>query len=323
MTLAFAESQSYRNGIWLPLRDLAWSVTDLGTTQGAMLVERLRTFGGRLVDVDDHLARLADGAEKLGIPWPPKGVSMHELCEDLVRRNQDLSTQEGDFGLVLLLSPGDPGIDRKQSLTPTILGHVTPLPFVQLSRWYRSGVALHFASVRNVPDACWSPSIKTRSRLQYYLADREDFRSAQTPTHPPVENIYENAHPSESIAVLLNMNGYVTETSISNLLVLGQDGVLRSPPLKDILWGMSLRTVCQLAESIGQPVEFTNIHPNDMSEAREILMTGTTGCLWAATSVADRPIGNGTPGTLCSRLQAAWHQKLGVNFIEQATQRGS
>ncbi len=305
MSLTFTESPSYKNGSWLPFHELTWGVTDLGTTQGALLVERLRTFNGSLFDVEEHLTRFAEGAMKLGIPWPPRGVVMQELCEDLVQRNKALISQEGDVGLVLLLSPGDPGIDRRQTMTPTILGHVVPLPFSQLSGWYKNGAELHISSVRNVPSECWAPSIKTRSRLQYYLA----------------ENATHATRTPESIAVLLSIHGYVTETSISNLLVLGKDGVLRSPALKDILWGVSLKTVCQLAESIGQQVEFSDLRPRDMLEANEILMTGTTGGVWSAVSVDGNSIFDARPGSLCERLQAAWHQKIGFNFVEQATHR--
>jgi branched-subunit amino acid aminotransferase/4-amino-4-deoxychorismate lyase len=105
------------------------------------------------------------------------------------------------------------------------------------------------------------------------------------------------------------------------LLVLGRDGVLRSPALRDILWGVSLKTVSQLAESIGQKLEFSDIHPRDLLEAQEILMTGTTGCLWSATFLDGNPIGDGLPGNLCRRLQAAWHQQWGFNFVEQAYSR--
>jgi branched-subunit amino acid aminotransferase/4-amino-4-deoxychorismate lyase len=321
MKNSFPESQSYLNGRWVPLQTLAWSVTDLGTTQGAMLVERLRTYGGKLFDVQEHLARLADGAEKLGIPWPLPDLAMEDLCRELVDRNQELIAQEQDCGLVLLLSPGDPGVDRSRTLVPTLMAHLTPIPFAQLSRWYRDGVALHISSVRNVPTECWSPSIKTRSRLQYYLADHRDIdlaKSRSQPGAPPPTP----ARPSvESIAVLLNIHGCVTETSISNLLVLGKDGVLRSPPLKDILWGVSLKTVCRLAESIGQPIAFSDIQPDALLEAKEILMTGTTGGVWAAISVDGNRVGEGRPGPLCHLLQEAWQKKLGIHFIELASRK--
>ena len=318
MKLNFADSQSYKNGRWLPFRELTWSVTDFGTTQGAMLVERLRTFDGKLVDVDDHLSRLAHGAEILGIPLLAHVAELKELCDHLVRKNRGFIDQQGDLGLVLLISPGDPGVDCRETLTPTILGHVSPLPFSRLLKWYQFGADLHFSTVRNVPAECWSPSIKTRSRLQYYLADHRDNAPLADPDSSAIEKAWHSSRKSNSIAVLLSTNGYVTETSISNLLVLGKDGVLRSPPLKDILWGVSLKTVCELAKSIDQPVEFADLHPSAILEAKEILMTGSTGCLWSAVSVEGRSIGDGRPGLLCKRLQEAWQQKIGFSFMTQA-----
>jgi branched-subunit amino acid aminotransferase/4-amino-4-deoxychorismate lyase len=79
--------------------------------------------------------------------------------------------------------------------------------------------------------------------------------------------------------------------------------------------------VCELAESIEQPIEFAAVQPSDLIEAMEVLMTGSTGCLWSAVSVNGIPIGEGRPGQLCVRLQKAWHQKIGFDFIEQALTR--
>jgi len=79
--------------------------------------------------------------------------------------------------------------------------------------------------------------------------------------------------------------------------------------------------VCELAEAIGQSVEFTDIAPKDLYEANEVLMMGTTGCLWSAVSIDGQAIGDGRSGPVCARLQNAWMEKVSFNFIEQATQR--
>ncbi len=321
MPLAFNQSLAYHNGVWTTLHELAWSVTDLGTTQGAILVERLRTLGGKLHGVDEHLMRLSEGAEKLCIPWPANDISMSELGVELVERNNELVDFEGDVGLVLLLSPGDPGIDRRQTLRPTVMAHLSPLPFGQLAKWYEHGTALHVSRTRNVPAECWSPSIKTRSRLQYYLADRDlAERSDRNSTQNTMMN-QPTYRAADSVAVLLSTRGNVTETSISNLIVIGRDGVLRSPPLTDILLGVSLKLVCELAESIGSLIEFTDIAPKELCEADEVLMMGTTGCLWSAVSIDGQVIGNGRTGQVCARLQDAWMKHISFNFIEQASQR--
>ncbi len=69
---------------------LAWSVTDIGTTHGAILVERLRTLGGRVFALEEHLQRLFEGAQKLGIPRHPAISRAKQVCEELLERNRQL-----------------------------------------------------------------------------------------------------------------------------------------------------------------------------------------------------------------------------------------
>jgi branched-chain amino acid aminotransferase len=274
---------------------LSWSVTDLGTTQGAMLVERLRTLGGRIFAIDQHLHRLFEGAQMLGIPWSPEVSNAQRVCEELLERNHDLVDAYGDVGIVIVLSPGDPGIDRRPILTPTMMLHLTPISFEQYRGWYRNGAKLCSAAVRNVPPECWSPSIKTRSRLQYFLADQAS---------------------DGRVAVLLSTRGMVTETSISNLLIYGKDGILKSPPLDDILHGVSLKTVVELSNSLSIPVQFEDVDPVELRNASEVLMTGTTGCLWSAVEIDGEPIGTGKPGSVCKRIQNAWEDRVNYRFTQ-------
>jgi branched-chain amino acid aminotransferase len=293
--MEFGESDAFRNGEWLPMSRLSWSVTDIGTTQGAILVERLRTLGRRVFALEEHLQRLFEGAQKLGIAWNPDNSRAMQVCEELLERNRELVNACGDVGIVIVVSPGDPGIDRRPIVAPTMMVHLSPISFDLYRQWYRFGAKLFFSPVRNVPPECWSPSIKTRSRLQYYLADQ-------------------SSHGR--VAVLLNTRGMITETSISNLLVLGKDGVLKSPPLEDILHGVSLKTVIELANSISIPVQFGDLEPVDLQSAAEVLMTGTTGCIWSAVEIDSQLIGDGKPGVVCRRLQDAWEERVSYRFTQ-------
>lgn len=279
----------------MPLNQLRWSITDIGTTHGVILVERLRTMGGCIFAANDHFSRLAEGARMVGIAWNAEAFQAQSVCEELVQRNHSLIQASGDVGIVIVISPGDPGIDRQSISVPTMMAHLSPIPFQQYRDWYRNGTRLTLSAVRNVPAECWSPSIKTRSRLQYYLADQAT---------------------DNRIAVLLNMRGTITETSISNLLVLGKDGILKSPPLQDILHGVSLKTVTELAESLSIPVQFRDVHPEELCQATEVLMTGTTGCLWSAVEIDGKSIGTGKPGPVCQRLQSAWEQRVNYRFTQ-------
>ncbi|MCY2975076.1 MAG: aminotransferase class IV [Planctomycetota bacterium] len=310
---AFPESVAYRNGAWLPCKNLHWSVTDIATTQGVMLVERLRTAGGRLFDCTLHVGRLGTSAALVGLQCNDLLLSLPDLIEELVNQNQEFIQFHQDVGVVVLLSPGDPGHQRSTQLSPTLMMHLTPIPFSQLHKWYEHGCRLHVSETRNVPPESWSPWIKTRSRLQYYLADNPVDSTAGKQTGSALKPA------SDSIAVLLSTRDYITDTSISNLILLDRQGKLRSPSKCDILQGVSLSKVESLAAKLGLELAYCDLTVDDFREAQEILMTGTTGFVWAAIEFEGKIIADGKPGPICKAIQRTWSESLGFDFVAQAS----
>ncbi len=311
--VAFPESIAYRNGAWLACKNLHWSVTDIATTQGVMLVERLRTAGGRLFDCPLHVERLGTSAALIGLQCNDLLLSLPDLLEELVSQNQSFIQFHHDVGIVVLLSPGDPGHQRSAQLSPTLMMHLTPIPFPQLHKWYEHGCRLHVSETRNVSRESWSPWIKTRSRLQYYLADHpvDSTASKQTGSASKLA--------ADSIAVLLSNRDYITETSISNLIILDRQGKLRSPSKCDILQGVSLSKVESLATKLGLEMDYGDLTVDDFREAQEILMTGTTGFVWASIEFDGKTIGDGKPGPICKAIQRLWSESLGFDFVAQAS----
>ena len=310
---AFPNSIAYRNGDWLPCKNLSWSVTDLATTQGVMLVERLRTAGGRLFDCPLHVDRLRTSAALVGLECENLLSSLVAVIEGLVHENRDFIQFYRDVGIVVLLSPGDPGLAKHQQFSPTLMMHLTPIPFSQLYSWYKHGCRLHISETRNVPPESWSPWIKTRSRLQYYLADNPVLTKMEKSTGSA------RKPAPDSIAVLLSTRGHVTETSISNLVLLDQQGKLRSPAKCDILQGVSLSKVESIAAKCSLAMDYGDLTSDDFRNAQEILMTGTTGFVWSAVEFDGNQIGDGRPGPLCKAIQSAWSESLGFDFVAQAS----
>jgi branched-chain amino acid aminotransferase len=324
MGSAYRDSKAIKNGQVCELATLSWSVTDIGTTQGVMLVERLRTVGGAIVNIERHRERLFKSAELIGLNDPEAIDKAFEWCEEVYRLNRQSEEIDEDFGIVVLLSPGDPGIDRTDALTPTVIVHIAPLPFKQLKKWYQEGASLRLAGNANVPWQAWSPKIKSRSRLQYYLADH-----AVSPTHlpPSISGQNTSSNPNKpdphAIAILPTIDGALTESSVANFLLVRRDGRICSPCNSDILQGVSLSVIDDLLNEMGRTIEYGSVFPADMAEAEEILLTGTNGLLWAGVRWEEATIGNGLPGKLCIELQTRLKKRLGFDFCEQAIRIGS
>jgi D-alanine transaminase/branched-chain amino acid aminotransferase len=102
--------------------------------------------------------------------------------------------------------------------------------------------------------------------------------------------------------VLWHDGELISESSRSNVFVLGSDGVLRTPA-RNILAGVTRKHVLALAGEL-VPVEACDVPLASLAHAREMFMTSTTKGVLPVTRVDGRPIGDGRPGPLTRALQA-------------------
>jgi len=161
------------------------------------------------------------------------------------------------------------------------------------------GVHLVTPSVRQVPAACYDPHVKCRSRMHYYLAGREA----------------RQVDP-EAVALLLDLDGQVTETNTANFLMVERGGIV-SPPLTATLAGISRDTVGKLAGRLGIPFTERALRLPDLAGADEAFLTSTPYCLMPVTRINGRPVGTGQPGPTYRRLLDAWSREVGLDIERQ------
>lgn len=105
-------------------------------------------------------------------------------------------------------------------------------------------------------------------------------------------------------AILMDVNGYVSEGSGENLFIV-KNGKLFTPPLyASILAGVTRDTVLTLAREEGIPVAEEMITRDQLYLADEAFFTGTAAEITPIREVDDRSIGEGAVGPITKRLQA-------------------
>ena len=298
------EPQAYLNGAMIPATELTVSVSDAGFVQGTTVAEQLRTFGGKLFRLDEHLERLAHSLEVVGVD---PGVSVEQLAEaakELATHNHALLPAGHDLQLALFVTPGSyPTMATDGDTGPRVAMHTYPLPFGQWAAKFDEGERLSTVSIRQVPPECWPAELKCRSRMHYYLADRE--ATAKEPG---------------SRAVLQDLDGDVIETSTANIVAYRETQGLISPPREKILPGISLAALFDVAASLDVPTTFGSLTPADLADADEVLLTSTSICVLPVVAIDGTAIGSGTPGPTFRRLLAAWSEQVGVDIAAQARQ---
>ena len=292
---------AYSNGRFVPASEVSISVSDQGFLMGVTVTERVRTFGGVLFRLDEHLDRLAQSLDTVGIR---PGLSRDELAEvagELVARNHPLLAEGDDLGLVVFATPGISPSGPSGAATPTVCMHTLPLPMDLWADKYDAGQTMVTSRFRQIPAACWPPHLKCRSRMHYYLADRE----AQA------------AEP-QARALILDVEGLVCEASTANVVAYFRDRGLVSPLREKILLGISLAVLGELAQGLGVDLTYRDLTPAELAAADEVMLCSTSPCLLPVVRVDGRPIGDGRPGETYRSLLAAWSEVAGLDIAGQA-----
>ncbi len=285
-------------------QDLAWSVTDAGTLYGAILVERFRTYGFKLLELNDYEARLSRGAQHFSFDASSITSKLTANANRLLDLNRDLVHQSGDVGVVVLASPGELDQDNSLGNRPTCMMHLSPLSFRKLNQWYKDGTDLLIGTFQAVPNACWPNQIKSRSRLPYFLSDA-----------------ISSAKQADSLSVLTTSRETISDTSVANVLLVDDKSEFVSPPKEDILTGCTLMAVERLLKKNDIQIQYRDIEPKEFTRANEVILTGSTGGVWSARSINGTRIGLGNGQPKLRMLTDLWKTHVGIDFVEQAAKR--
>lgn len=292
------EAQAYFNGRWLDASELSLPIDDLGVTLGVTIVERLRTFNHLPFGLDGHLRRLRRSLAIVG--W--RGDLADEIqtaVESFIARHAALMAPGDDWAIVGLVTPGK----TADAAHPTVCVHGFPLQFAHWAHQFEQGVRVCVTDVRQTPANCWPPELKCRSRMHYYLADREAVRR----------------FPG-SRALLLDQRGFIGEASTANVVCYFKSRGLVIPRQEGVLPGISQEYLFELAEELGLARQEDDLSPQQLQAADEVFLASTSVCILPVVQVDDRPLGGGTPGPMFQQLLAAWSERVGVNVAAQARQ---
>jgi branched-subunit amino acid aminotransferase/4-amino-4-deoxychorismate lyase len=271
---------------------------------GATVTEMTRTFRHDLYRLDDHLDRLFRSLKYTRMDIGLTKAQLASVSRELVAHNAQLVDRDDELGLIHFVTAGEfptyaGSAGRAARTTPTVCAHTFPMPFEMWAARLDTGAHLVTPSIRHVPPQCYDPKMKYRSRMHYYLADKE----AQL------------VDP-EASALLLDLAGNVTETSGANFLIV-ERGTIVSPTLVNTLPGISRATVIELAKQLGIPFVERDIQVHSVMNADEAFTASTPYCLMPVTKINGVAIGEGRPGPVWRRLLAAWSGRVGVDIERQ------
>ncbi len=298
---------AYVNGEFVDADQLSVPVTDAGFVLGVTVAEQLRTFAGRLFRLEAHLRRLARSLQIIQLDPRISIPELGKVAAELVSHNHALLAPEDDLGLSIFITPGPYTTFLPRPAGEPLVGlHTYAIPFCLWADKYTKGQRVVITDVEQISAASWPAELKCRSRMHYYLADRR----AQ-------------ALDPEARAVLLDRNGFISESSTANVVAYFQREGLVSPPREKILPGISIAVLAELAEGLRIPFVYRDLAPQELRSADELFLSSTSPCVLPVVAADGRAIGRGVPGEVFHQLIGAWSKMVKVDIMAQAVRFAS
>lgn len=282
----------YLNGEVLSSEKAMISIFDHGYLYGVGLFETFRTYQGQPFLLENHLDRLAESCEQVGMIWERNDQRIKDQITSLLHLN---GLEEGYFRFNLSAGAHPIGLPSEPYLNLTEALFIKELPTA-----LKQKRLVTVQTRRNTPEG--SVRFKSHHYLNNILARREA--------------------PLNAEGVLLTASDKVAEGIVSNLFFV-QNGELFTPSLSTgILAGITREWVIQLARKIGITIHQGEYELSFAQESDEVFITNSIQEIVSVSHWDDQVYQAGKEESLTQQLKRLYDQyKNQVHTIQELTTR--
>ena len=263
-----------------PRADAKVSVFDSVVQGGDAVWEGLRVYDGRIAELDGHLERLQSSAKTLAFANVPATDEVRAAIFQTLEANG----MRDNAHIRLTLTRGE---KLTSGMNPRF--NQSGCTLIVLAEWkppvYNDdGIRVITASTRRNTPECLDSKIHHNNLLNNILASIE----------ANVANV--------DSAIMLDVNGFVSETNDTNLFLV-KDGEVLTPHADSCLPGLTRRMILRICQQQGIIAAERNLSLSEFYTADEVFTTGTMGELTPILEADGRVIGEGALGPMTKRLQ--------------------
>jgi branched-chain amino acid aminotransferase group I len=286
----------YVNGELKPRAEARVSVFDSVVQGGDAVWEGLRIYRGRIAALSAHLERLQNSAKALAFAAVPPLQEIRQAVYETLRAND---MRDGAH-IRLTLTRGE---KITSGMNPRL--NQSGCSLIVLAEWKPpvytdDGIRVVTAATRRNTPSCLDSKIHHNNLINNILA-----------------SIEANVAGVDS-AVMLDLNGFVSETNDTNIFMV-RSGIVCTPHADACLPGITRQMVLGICREQGIPAAERNLSLTELYTADEAFTSGTMGELTPVLEADGRVIGNGAAGNLTRQLQvlhreSAWRDGEEIPF---------
>ena len=269
----------YLNGSFLPIGEARVSVLDRGFIYGDGVYEVIPSYRRAPFRMPHHLRRLQASLDGIRLANPMNDEAWDALVRDLIAR-QPFEDQSVYLQVTRGVAKRDHAFPKGAAATVFMMSNPLTLPS-------RDQVE-HGVAVVTADDNRWLRcDLKTTSLvgnvlMRQFAAD-----------HGAVETV-------------MFRDGWLTEASASNVLVVRGGTIVAPPKDHQILPGITYDATLEFAREAGMAMEIRPVRREEALAADEMWLSSSTKEVLAVTSVDGSPFAGGEPGPMFRRMYAAF-----------------
>jgi D-alanine transaminase len=264
----------YVNGAYLPEAEAKVSVFDRGFLFADGIYEVTAVMGGRLIDLDAHLARLERSCAEIRLALPWDRAALAAIHRELVARN---GLVDGGVYLQVTRGAADRSFTFPHAAEPTLVLFTQARPMTrEVSRGY---------ALISVPDLRWK---------------RRDIKSVALLAQVLAKQAAAEAGADEALMV---EDGFITEGGSSTAWLVKGHTLVSRPLSTAVLPGITRAAMLSFIAESGYAFEERLFTLDEVKAADEVIISAATALVMPATSIDGQPIGGGQPGPVARRLR--------------------
>jgi D-alanine transaminase len=267
----------YVNGDYVPEEDAKISVFDRGFLFADGVYEVTSVLGGRLIDFDGHVKRLARSLSELEMTCPVTDEELLAIHRELVARNDIV---DGLVYLQVTRGAADRDFAYPKEATPTLVLFTQSKPGLADTPLANTGIR-----VISIPDIRWG---------------RRDIKTVQLLYPSMGKMMAKKAGVDDAWMV---EDGVVTEGTSNNAYIVKGDTIVTRHLGTEILQGITRTAVLRFAREAQMKVEERPFTIDEAREADEAFITSASAFVMPVVGIDGAMIGNGAPGPVSKRLR--------------------
>ena len=282
---AYADGAAFVDGRFVPVAQARVPILDWGFLRSDATYDVSHVWRGSFFRLDDHLDRFERSMRHLRLSPPYGRDEIRDILLECVRLS---GLRDAYAEVICTRGIPKPGSRDPRECENRFYAFVVPFVWIADPEKQERGLHATIGHRRRIAPESVDPTVKN-----YHWLDLE-------------VGLLEAYERGGETVILTDANGNVVEGPGFNVFAV-HDGAISTPD-RGVLEGITRRTVIELANGHGIPIEARPVAADELRRADEVFLSSTAGGVMPVTTVDGEVVGNGEPGPLTGRLREAYWQ---------------